>query len=89
MSFQKELDRIRESAEQILTAVEKISNADVLNKPIAELGLSTRALNCLKWRDINYIGELLELSDRDLMRIRNMGKHTFNEITERVKEFMK
>ena len=85
MSLQRELDRIRESAKQILVAVEKIANADKLGKPISELGLSNRAVNCLERRNIKYLDTLLEMSQQDILRVRNMGIHTFNEIHAKVK----
>jgi len=86
MSLKRELDRIRESVNLILVSVEKIANADKLGKPITELGLSNRAINCLARRDIKYLDELLELSQLDIMRIRNMGKHTFIEINQKITE---
>ena len=85
MSLKRELDRILESANQILIAVDKIGNSDKLAKSISELGLSNRAMGCLARRDIKYLDELLELSKQDLMRIRHLGKHTFGEINEKVK----
>ena len=84
MSLKRELDRIRDCASQILNAVEKIGNADKLARPIDELGLSNRALKCLARRDIKYLDELLELSRQDLLRIRHLGIHTFNEIKEKI-----
>jgi DNA-directed RNA polymerase alpha subunit len=86
MSLKRELDRIRENANQILIAVNKIGNSDKLAKPISALGLSVRAVNCLTRRDIKYLDELLELSKEELLRIRNMGINTFGEIKEKVKE---
>ena len=86
MSLQKELDRIRNSVNEILLAVDKITNADKLGKPITELGLSNRTINCLARRNIKYLDELLELSRLDIMRIQNIGKHTFNEITQKLTE---
>jgi len=55
-----------------------------LGTPIAELGLSNRALNCLARRNIEYVEELLQFDMKELLRIRNMGKHTAQEIVQKV-----
>ena len=85
MSLYRDLERIKESATNILTAVEKICNADKLGKSINELGLSPRASKCLGQRNIKYLDELLELSKIEILETRNMGQHTFKEINEKVK----
>ena len=58
-----------------------------VKRELAELGFSTRAVKCLARRDIKFLDELLELSKKDLMRIRHLGKHTFDEINEKIKAF--
>lgn len=47
---------------------------------IEALNLSVRSYNCLKRASINTLGELRELSDYDLTRIRNLGKKSYIEI---------
>jgi len=86
MSLARELSRLRENANQILISVEKISNSDKLAKSVAELGLSSRAVRCLARRNIKYLDELLELSRIELLKMRHLGLHTFNEINDKVKE---
>ncbi|MCL2229306.1 MAG: hypothetical protein FWC00_05795 [Firmicutes bacterium] len=58
-----------------------------LGTPITELGLSTRALNCLGRLKIKYIEELVKLERFDLLRVRNMGSMTLDEIIEKVRGF--
>ena len=53
--------------------------------PISELKLSNRAVNCLRCRNIEYVEQLLKFSRDDIMRFRNIGKHTFDEINAKVK----
>lgn len=54
-------------------------NEDIRNN-IDELGLSVRAHNCLKRSGITTITQLLELSESDLLAIRNMGRRATAEI---------
>lgn len=58
--------------------------ADVYNRTIDELGLSTRTYNSLRRADITTIGRLLELDDRALQGIRNLGPKGVDEIHTRL-----
>lgn len=51
---------------------------------IEELGLSVRPYNVLKRVGIDTVEQLRQLSDDDLMRFRNMGRHSLAEIREKV-----
>lgn len=53
---------------------------DVYNRTIDELGLSTRTYNSLRRADITTIGRLLELDERALQGIRNLGPKGVEEI---------
>lgn len=55
---------------------------------IEELGLSVRPYNVLKRARIDTVEQLQQLSDDDLMRFRNMGRHSLEEIREKV-EYVK
>jgi len=58
-----------------------------LGLSIAEIGLSSRAFNCLSRSGIEYVEQLVKLGISDLKRIRNMGTLTLNEIKEKIKNF--
>ncbi len=47
---------------------------------IEELELSVRALNCLKRAGINTVGELCEYSYEELVKVRNLGRKSFEEV---------
>lgn len=51
---------------------------------IEDLGLSVRPYNVLKRARIDTVEQLQQLSDDDLMRLRNMGRHSLEEIREKV-----
>ncbi len=51
-----------------------------LNKPVEDLELSVRSANCLKNADINFIGELAQKSDQEMLKTKNFGRKSLNEI---------
>ncbi len=53
-----------------------------LYKPVEELELSVRAYNCLKNADIKYIGELVQRSEQEMLKTKNFGKKSLNEIKD-------
>jgi DNA-directed RNA polymerase subunit alpha len=53
-----------------------------LYKPVEELELSVRAYNCLKNADIKYIGELVQRSEQEMLKTKNFGRKSLNEIKE-------
>lgn len=53
-----------------------------LDSTVEELGLSIRAYNCLKRANINTVEELVQKTEEEVMRIRNLGNKTFEEILE-------
>jgi len=51
-----------------------------LFKTIEELELPVRASNCLKKANINYVGELVQKTEADLLRAKNFGKKSLDDI---------
>lgn len=66
---------------------EPISICNYLNMTIEELELSGRALNCLKSVGINYVGELVQKTETELLKIRSFGKKSLDEIVEKLQQF--
>ena len=58
---------------------------NMLDMPIEELDLPMRAYNSLKRNNIVRVGQLLQLSDDDLLRMRNFGKKSLDEMKERLR----
>ena len=58
---------------------------NMLDMPIEELDLPMRAYNSLKRNNIVKVGQLLQLSDEDLLRMRNFGKKSLDEMKERLR----
>lgn len=59
----------------------------LLEKSIEELDFSVRSYNCLKKSNINIFGEIINKSEEEIMGIKNLGKKSFEEIKEKVKEY--
>jgi DNA-directed RNA polymerase subunit alpha len=57
-----------------------------LDRPIASLDLSVRASNCLESAKIGTIGELVRLSENDLLQIRSFGKTSLMEVRQKLGE---
>ena len=59
---------------------------EIYQTPIERLELSPRTLNCLKRAHITKVGEVLEMSDEDLLKIRNFGEKSLEELREKLAE---
>lgn len=56
----------------------------VLEMTVEELDLSVRAYNCLKRAGINSVGELIERSEEDMMKVRNLGRKSLEEVVKKL-----
>jgi DNA-directed RNA polymerase subunit alpha len=61
-----------------------VPSANLLDAPIEELDLPMRAYNSLKRNNITKIGQLLALGDDELLRMRNFGQKSLDEMKERL-----
>ena len=79
---------LSEAARNIQVMVEKPESKKekVLDKPIEELELSVRSYNCLKRAGIATVGDLAEKSQEDMMKVRNLGKKSLDEVTNKLIE---
>jgi len=66
---------------------EKNDQEKVLEMPIEELDLSVRSYNCLKRAGINTIFELTQKSAEDMMKVRNLGKKSLEEVETKLAAF--
>jgi len=55
------------------------------NMPVEQLDLSVRTINCLRRANITAVGELISKEERELLRLRNFGQKSLQEIKERLK----
>lgn len=57
-----------------------------LEMTIEELDLSVRSYNCLKRAGINTVEELTEKTEDDMMKVRNLGKKSLEEVIQKLEE---
>lgn len=79
---------LTDSAEGMEIMVEKEENQKekALEMTIEELELSVRSFNCLKRAAINTVEELTHRSEEDMMKVRNLGKKSLDEVLLKLKE---
>lgn len=75
-----------QSAARTLLGIEP-EKGDVLTKPIEDLELSVRSRNAMKSMDVETLGDLAKLSEKDLMQVKNFGQTSMNEVKEKLAEF--
>lgn len=61
-------------------SVEKEEFDEKLNTPVLELELSVRSANCLREAKIKTIGDMVRKSEQEMLKYRNFGKKSLNEI---------
>lgn len=79
---------LTDSAEGMEIMVEKEENQKekALEMTIEELELSVRSFNCLKRAAINTVEELTHRSEEDMMKVRNLGKKSLDEVKHKLEE---
>jgi len=77
---------INKVAEEGTERVPLVVSPEIYQTPIEKLELSPRTLNCLKRFHISKVGEVLDMSDDELLKIRNFGEKSLNELKEKLVE---
>ena len=73
-------------ATQVMVEREETHQEKVLDKTIEELDLSVRSYNCLKRADIQTVKDLTERTEADMMKVRNLGTKSLDEIKLKLAE---
>ena len=71
---------------QVMVEREESHQEKVLDKTIEELDLSVRSYNCLKRADIQTVKDLTEKTEADMMKVRNLGQKSLDEIKIKLNE---
>ena len=69
---------------QIMIEKEESKKEKVLEMTIEELELSVRSFNCLKRAGISTVEDLTNKSENEMMKVRNLGKKSLEEVTEKL-----
>ena len=75
INFEEEVEPVEE---------EEVSQEEEVNenlfRPVSDLELSVRSANCLQNAKINLIGELVQKTDAEMLKTKNFGRKSLNEI---------
>ena len=74
------------SSTEILEKKEDTGKDKILEMTIEELDLSVRAFNCLKRANVNTVGDLISKSPDEMMKVRNLGKKSLEEVIAKLEE---
>jgi DNA-directed RNA polymerase subunit alpha len=77
INFEEEVPR-----EEVAVDTERQGIDEHLDRSVDELELSVRSYNCLKNANIQTIGELVQKSEAEMLRTKNFGRKSLNEIKE-------
>ncbi|MHB1043262.1 MAG: DNA-directed RNA polymerase subunit alpha [Eubacteriales bacterium] len=79
---------LTESVDDMEIMVEKPEEQKdkILEMTIEELDLSVRSYNCLKRAGINTVEELIQKNEEDMMKVRNLGKKSLEEVINKLNE---
>lgn len=77
-AIRDDLDSLQWQIEQSCT----LMFAFVLLRRVDELNLTTRTINALKEQDVRYIGDLVQRTEADLLKFRNLGHKGIDDIKE-------
>jgi DNA-directed RNA polymerase subunit alpha len=71
---------------EIMVEKEEDQKEKALEMTIEELELSVRSFNCLKRAGINTVEELTHRTEEDMMKVRNLGKKSLDEVKNKLEE---
>ena len=84
MLFINLTDRIQ--GVEIMVEKEESKKEKILEMNIEDLDLSVRSYNCLKRAGINTVEELVQRDEDEMMKVRNLGRKSLEEVLEKLKE---
>jgi len=71
---------------ELLTDTREDERDRILDMPVEELELSVRSFNCLKRAGIDSVGELVSRTEAEMMKVRNLGKKSLEEVKAKLSE---
>ena len=74
-------------SQSIMAEAKDTAKEKVLEMTIEELDLSVRSFNCLKRAGINTVEDLTNRTEDDMMKVRNLGKKSLDEVINKLHSF--
>ena len=75
------------SSVEVMVVKDTDGNKQTLEMTVEELDLSVRSFNCLKRANIHKVGDLIEKSEDDMMKVRNLGKKSLDEVVAKLAQY--
>jgi len=72
---------------EVLVKKDETPKDRILSMTIEELDLSVRSYNCLKRAGINTVEELIKKTEADMLKVRNLGKKSLQEVKEKLAQY--
>lgn len=76
----------KQVVEEVEQDVPQMDNEKFLKQPIEDLEFSVRSYNCLKRSGINTIEDLLNKTEEEMLKVRNLGKKSYDEVISRLND---
>ncbi len=76
----------REEEEASFPEEKEDDSSKVLDMTIEDLDLSVRSFNCLKRANINTVADLVDKTEDDMMKVRNLGRKSLEEVKKKLEE---
>ena len=73
-------------ATDIMIEKEELKKDKILDLTIEEMDLSVRSYNCLKRAGINFVQDLADKTEEDMLKVRNLGRKSFEEVLNKMRE---
>ncbi len=75
-----------ENGDGLFTESAEEAGTKVMEQTIEDLELSVRSYNCLKRAGINTVAELVQKTEEDMMKVRNLGRKSLDEVKKKLAE---
>ena len=72
--------------QDVMIEKDEDNKSQVLEMTVEELDLSVRSFNCLKRANIHKVQDLITKSEEEMMRVRNLGKKSLDEVVAKLAE---
>jgi hypothetical protein len=85
---QKSAERARVEAQQVRRAeLAQIPSSELLNRRLDECDFGVRTANCLQNAGIETFGQLVAMAEADMLKTKNFGRKSLNEVKEKLNEY--
>lgn len=81
------IEEIATQEPEVVSDPSEMSIERFIKQPIEDMELSVRSYNCLKRAGINSVEDLVNKTEEDMLKVRNLGKKSYEEVINKLSEF--